>query len=343
MPRLSPLVDIAFKKIFGVDENKDLLISLINSIVSKEDQVEDLTILNPYNPKNFEKDKLSILDIKAKGFNGKLFNVEIQLCDEKDYEKRALFYWSELYSGQLGVGVPYSSLEKAIGIHILNFNVIPEGYSREGKYHHRFRSQEVEDGFFYFDDFELHTIELKKFSKDPKEELGDLMVRIKQSLDMWVAFLTRNYLLDKQALPDPLNAVPIQKALDVLDVMSLTDDEREVYKGKMKWLRMEESALKKAEEKGEKRGIKKGEKVGLEKGIEKGMKKGEKIGLEKGLEKGIEKGIKQGEKVGLEKGKIEAKLEVARALLQEGFDLAKIKGLTGLGEDVISSLTKNLG
>ena len=79
MERISPRVDIAFKKIFGVEENKDLLISLINSIVGQEDQVAEVTLLNPYNPKNFRQDKLSILDIKAKGENGQRFNIEIQI------------------------------------------------------------------------------------------------------------------------------------------------------------------------------------------------------------------------------------------------------------------------
>ena len=56
--RITPRVDIAFKKIFGVEENKDLLISLINSIVGESDQVSDVTLLNPYNPQNFKTDKL---------------------------------------------------------------------------------------------------------------------------------------------------------------------------------------------------------------------------------------------------------------------------------------------
>ena len=55
--KISPRIDIAFKKIFGVEENKDLLISFINSVVGEEDQVSSVTILNPYNPKNFKKDK----------------------------------------------------------------------------------------------------------------------------------------------------------------------------------------------------------------------------------------------------------------------------------------------
>lgn len=101
MAAINPRVDIAFKKIFGVEENKDLLISLINSIVGKEDQVEEVTLLNPYNPKNFKQDKLSILDIKAKGTTGKRFNIEIQISDEADYDKRALYYWVKLYTEQL--------------------------------------------------------------------------------------------------------------------------------------------------------------------------------------------------------------------------------------------------
>src|SRR5260221_4102223 len=98
MEKVSPRVDIAFKKIFGVEENKDLLISLINAIVSKEDQISEVTLLNPYNPKNFKKDKLSILDIKAKGIDGKRFNIEIQISDEANYNKRALYYWAKLYT-----------------------------------------------------------------------------------------------------------------------------------------------------------------------------------------------------------------------------------------------------
>ena len=66
MSDITPRVDIAFKKIFGVEENKDLLISLINSIVGTEDQVSEVTLLNPYNPKNFKSDKLSILDSNSK-------------------------------------------------------------------------------------------------------------------------------------------------------------------------------------------------------------------------------------------------------------------------------------
>ena len=112
MEGISPKVDVVFKKIFGTEENKDLLVSLINSIVSEADQVADVTLLNPYNVKNFKTDKLSILDIKAKGIDGKQFNVEIQITDEADYDKRALYYWGKLYTEQLKTSEDYSKLHK---------------------------------------------------------------------------------------------------------------------------------------------------------------------------------------------------------------------------------------
>ncbi len=107
MTSISPRVCLPFKKLFGVDQNKDLLVSLINSIVGKDDQVSDVTLLNPYNSQNFKQDKLSILDIKAKGVVGKRFNIEIQISDEADYDKRALYYWTKLYTEQLKTAQDY--------------------------------------------------------------------------------------------------------------------------------------------------------------------------------------------------------------------------------------------
>ena len=245
MQQISPRVDIAFKKIFGVEENKDLLISLINSIVGQEDQVEDVTLLNPYNAKNFKHDKLSILDIKAKGLDGKRFNIEIQISDEADYDKRALYYWAKLYTEQLKVAEDYSTLSKAIGIHILNFTSIVAS----PKYHNVFHIKEKDGNLQYFKDLELHTLELKKFSRDSNEEFQDIIAKVKNALDLWLAFLTRHDLLGgrdcNKALPDVLSVEPIRKALHVLEVMNFSQEEHDLYEDHLKWLRIEANTLKK--------------------------------------------------------------------------------------------------
>ena len=259
--RISPRIDIAFKKIFGVEENKDLLISLINSIVSQADQVSDVVLLNPYNVQNFKTDKLSILDIKAKGIDGKQFNIEIQITDEADYDKRALYYWGKLYTEQLKTSEDYSKLNKTIGIHILNFTSI----SGTEKYHHAFHLVDETTGLRYFKDIELHTIELNKFTKNSDDDLNSLVAKIKDALDVWIAFLTRNDLLDPTNLPKALDNPRLKKALTILEVMNFTKVEREAYEEHLKWFRIEVNTLKKAEAKGEARGIEIGEARGEEK------------------------------------------------------------------------------
>ena len=272
MEKISPRVDIAFKKIFGVEENKDLLISLINAIVSPSDKVSDITLMNPYNAKNFRKDKLSILDIKAVGADGKKFNIEVQITDEADYDKRALYYWGKLYTEQLQSAGDYSQLCKAIGIHILNFVSIPEAPN----YHNVFHITEKDSGFLYFKDLELHTIELKKFTCDKNEDLTDIVAKVKNSLDVWSAFLTRHELLKPDSLPQALDNPNLKKALSVLEVMNFSSEERQAYEDHLKWMRTEASGIKKADADALAEGIEIGKTEGIEIGkttIAKGMLK----------------------------------------------------------------------
>ena len=295
---VSPRVDIAFKKIFGVEENKDLLISLINSITQEEDKVSEVTLLNPYNAQNFKNDKLSILDIKAKGLNGKLYNIEIQIVDETSYDKRALYYWAKLYTEQLLIGQDYEKLNKAIGIHIVNFTNIADSE----KYHNVFHITEKETGERCFKDLELHTIELKKFKGQKSEGVSDLLEKIKTALDVWVAFITRHDLLNNIKLPEYLDDAPLKKALDVLEIMKFSQEERDAYEAHLKWLRMEVSAVKAAEIKAEARG----EEIGVQKGIQ--------IGELRAIEK------------------------MALGMLKKNIDLNLISAITGLSAEQISSL-----
>ena len=298
MSNINPRVDIAFKKIFGVEENKDLLISLINSIVSTEDQVQDLIILNPHNPKNFKSDKLSILDIKATNTSGKMFNIEIQITDEADYDKRALYYWAKLYAEQLKSGEEYSSLSKAIGIHILNFTCI----SSE-KYHNVFHITEKESNLVYFKDLELHTIELSKFAtKD--QNLQDLVKKITTSLDMWCSFLTKHNLLNPDNLPKELNDPSIKKAINILEIMNFSEEERSAYDDHLKWMMIEANTL------------------------------------EKRYRDGIEEGRVEGEKIGEERGLKEGKIEIASRMLKKGLDIDDIIDITGLTKAEIENLKK---
>lgn len=291
--KVTPRIDLAFKKIFGVEGNEDLLISLVNAVLSPEDQVSSIKLLNPYNLQSFRKDKLSVLDLKAQSIDGRRFNIEIQITDEANYDKRALYYWAKLYTEQLESGHKYENLYKAIGIHILNFTSIHES----NRYHNVFHIREKTEDFTYFTDLELHTVELKKF-QEGCEELSELVSKVKNALDMWVAFLTKHNLLDKDHLPPSLDNPALKKALGVLEVLNFTKEEREAYEDRLKWFMIEADTLKKYSA----------------------------------------ESFKQGKEEGREEGRHERNLEIACMMLSRHLDISLIAQTTGLSEEEIAQL-----
>jgi predicted transposase/invertase (TIGR01784 family) len=158
----------------------------------------------------------------------------------------------------------------------------------------------------YFKDLELHTIELNKFTKDSNEELSDIVAKVKTSLDMWSAFLTRNDLLNPDNLPKELNDPSLKKALNVLEVMNFNPLEREDYEDHLKWLRIEYNTLKK-------------------------MKAD-----------GIAIGKAEAEakaKIDIAEAEAKAKIDIARNLLKTGLSVDVISTSTGLSIDEIKKLT----
>ena len=227
--KLNPRVDFAFKLIF--EQNKDLLMSLINAVVSEKDQVKDLEVRNPYTRKETTYEKFAVLDIKAQATNGTYYNIEVQVTDDLHYDKRSLYYWAKVYSEQLTAGAGYSDLKKTIGIHVLNFSLL-----EEEKYHNEFHVLNVENGNRFSDMLELHYIELPKVPEEKQY--------IVNALDRWSAFLARAERYTAATLPDELSRDPvIKKAMEVFETTRLDDENRNTYEGRLKWLRDESSAL----------------------------------------------------------------------------------------------------
>ncbi|MBE6088959.1 MAG: Rpn family recombination-promoting nuclease/putative transposase [Clostridium beijerinckii] len=253
MCKLNPKVDFAFKKLFGSEENKSILISFINSIISEENQIKNIELKNPYNISNYRKGKMTILDIKAVDEKGIWYDIEMQIAEQGYYDKRALYYWSKVYSDQIESGDDFELLRKTIGINILDFN-----YLKEEDFHNIYRMYNEKTKEEFSDLFEMHFIELNKFKKDYKD--------IKTALDRWVSFLNRAYEIDKDEIPKELGEDEnIKIAIEKLDIMYLDKEEREIYENDLKALRIHKAEIKTAEEKG----IKKGREEGREEGEKK--------------------------------------------------------------------------
>jgi predicted transposase/invertase (TIGR01784 family) len=248
MCRINPRVDFAFKKLFGSEENKDLLISLINSMVRERDQVADLELKNPYSLAAYREGKLSILDIRAVDHKGRWFNVEMQISQDRNFDKRAIYYWSKLVTEQLAEGMMYKELKKTISINILNFDFTPDPDEHHSIYRIINEKTGVDDNLH--DMFELHYLELLKFKKSFHE--------IGTALDRWTLFLSRAHLLDRDNLPPGLQEdAQIRKAVAAVDRM-FDEEERQIYEVRIQAYADVESRIGSAMDQGIEIGIEKG-------------------------------------------------------------------------------------
>ena len=120
---LDPKNDYVFKRIFGHSGNEQITKNLLESIIpDKIDQIE--LDSNPITEKDLLDDKVGILDIKAKLNNGNVnCNIEMQVVDQKDIEKRILFYWSKMYIQTISSGNDYESLKRCIVILITDYDI----------------------------------------------------------------------------------------------------------------------------------------------------------------------------------------------------------------------------
>jgi predicted transposase/invertase (TIGR01784 family) len=250
---IDPKVDYAFKHLFGRETTRELLIDLLNQVLSPPPglEIREVELLNPFNPKETAEDKLSILDIKARDQVGRQFNVEMQMLASPYLKRRVVYYLAKLHQQQIHEGEDYSVLRPTISIVFLNRVQFPDLH----RYHLRFRLSEVEDQIDYSDDLEIHLFELPKFNRRE--------VEIKSGIDIWLYFLQNAEHMDLNALPAVLSTPLYRKALKELDMLSQTDLERERYEARRKGQLDYVSGLKAARMEGEAEGEARGEAKGL--------------------------------------------------------------------------------
>ena len=125
MKFVDPKNDLAFKKIFGNENKKEILISFLNSVLdfTNEKTIVEVTLNNPYQLPDIKELKETILDIKATNKNGDKFIVEMQKKDLSNFAKRSLYYTSKAYVSQIDRGEEIINLKKVYYIAILNFNM----------------------------------------------------------------------------------------------------------------------------------------------------------------------------------------------------------------------------
>jgi len=244
--------DVVFKFVFGYEKNERILIALLNSILGFEgpDRIVKLTFLNTFNLKEYLKDKLTILDVKAEDNAGRRINIEMQVEGDKTYINKVIYYHDRLFTGQLKEAEPFEKLNKTISISILNFDLL----KKEKALHNIYRYLNLKSRNELTDIKELHFIELTKFKKNKPKKLQN-------RLEKWLHILKigETYADDIDNLPEELKEEE-EIVMALQEMVRASNDEmvRQILEMRAKARHEEASRLYQAEKRGIEKGIEKG-------------------------------------------------------------------------------------
>ncbi|MCX0367357.1 Rpn family recombination-promoting nuclease/putative transposase [Clostridium perfringens] len=239
---LNPQIDFVFKKIFGTEKNKPILINFLNAVIKPTTPIKDVEIKNNDIDKDFIEDKFSRLDVKATTSNKEHINIEIQVKNEYNMIQRTLYYWSKMYSEQIQNRDNYSKLERTVCINILNFK-----YLNNDKYHNAYRLKEITSNEELTDLQEIHFIELPKFNEIGNKEYVENVEKM-DALEKWLEFLVEPESNTVRQLE--LSNEEIKLAKSELYRLSMDSKEREQYNMREKAIYDRISTLENAEAKG---------------------------------------------------------------------------------------------
>ena len=161
---LDPKNDVAFKRVFGTEKNKDILIHFLNDMLTFKEglPIVDVTFLKTVQDPEIIVHKTSIVDVLCKDEKKNIYIVEMQVAKEKGFEKRAQYYASKAYISQSHVGEAYHDLKEVIFLAIADFEMFPGKAAYKSD--HLILDRETHEHDLR--DFSFSFLELTKFTKN---------------------------------------------------------------------------------------------------------------------------------------------------------------------------------
>ena len=246
MRKVKPLNDFIFKKVFGEKGNEDILIAFINAVLKrtkKEPIVEVEIIDNKQLTKELILDKTGIIDVRAKTSKGENIDIEVQLTDQGNMDKRTLFYWGKMYLENIKQGQDYTSLEKVITINILDFEFLgTENY--QSSFH---LWEDIEKDYMLTDVVEIHFLELPKFRKKKDKEYRE------NAIERWLMFLEKD--TPEATLKELMSLdTAIEKAEQKIEYLSSDEETMRIYYERERSLHERANMISSAEARGLEKG-----------------------------------------------------------------------------------------
>ena len=216
---MRPTNDILFKKIFGADGNEQITKDLVSSILGKN--IKKLEFKNPDLLRENLDDKNEVLDVRALLDNDTLCDIEVQVINYHDIDKRVLDYWAKMYRTSIHKGdKDYLGMKKTIIILISAFEV--DNLKEVEDYHTVYKIIEEKHQKVLTDVFEVDIIELPK----AKEEIEKGTFKEVGNLKKWIRFFIDPFEEGKSKMEEMPEE--IKKAYEELQKLNANEAEREI-------------------------------------------------------------------------------------------------------------------
>lgn len=311
---VNPFTDFGFKRLFGTESNKDLLIDFLNQVLPTCHQVKELSYTPTEQLGATKMDRKAIYDLYCTAPDGARFVVEVQKAPQNYFKDRSVYYSTFPIQEQAKKGFWDFRLAAVYTLGILDFIFEEDKDDDEVRHIVKLKDQHCQ---IFYDKLTFIYLELPKFRKTEAE--------LETNFDKWMYVL--RHLPDLEARPDTLQGPIFEKLFQAAELARFTPQEHAGYEQSLKYYRDLKNVIDTSF----------GE--GRAKGFARGLKEGEAIGLAEGKAKGLAEGKAEG----LAEGKAEEKRATVRNALQLGLDDATIARITHLPEAEVARLRRSGG
>jgi predicted transposase/invertase (TIGR01784 family) len=318
--------DFGFKRIFGTESNKELLLDFLNTILNREQNpIVEITYLKNELLGKKKTERVAIFDLYCESSTQERFIIELQRTAQDFFKDRLLYYASHAIQGQAKKGRSWDyELLPIYSIAITDFVVD----TANAHYASLIKLVNTQTQEIFHDKLVFLYIEMPKFNKERNE--------LKTNTDKWLYVFKNMHKLD--TMPIEVQQGVFLKLFEECKIANYTPKEYMQYEESLKHYRDWYAISKSLKREGKEEGLIEGMQKGIQKGIQEGIQKGKQEGKQEGLIEGMQKGIQKGKQEGMQAGMQQAIRETAKKMKASGFDLKTIAEITRLSETEINEL-----
>lgn len=223
---INPFTDFGFKKLFGEEANKDLLIDFLNELLQDSGGITDLTFIKSEQLGVSEADRRDIFDLYCQNSKGERFIVELQKAKQKFFKDRSVYYSTFAIQEQAQKGEWDFSLKAVYTISIMDFE-FDDSKNHKNKLRHNVQLLDTETMEVFYDKLSFIYLEMPKFRKSVEE--------LETHYDKWLYILQNLPKLDK--IPDRLKEGLFLKLFEVAEIAKYDENEQRAYQDSVKYYR----------------------------------------------------------------------------------------------------------